>query len=736
MFEQLVFVCLLLLAVTLARLLRRGGQWGYALVVAGSFVAGVVGFGQDSRFWGAIAVCMTALTVVAPWMLDGLSRWAHGRGRLAWAVRLMGIKSLLMPGAGLSRQQQILRGVILLEQQGVDAAIAYLRDLAEASEHEGELALIHEQMVSMLFYGLRWDEGIAQYERRFHPGYAAVRPMLALGLLRAYGESGRLERAAGLLRALEEGPVGADPRSAELLGQARFTFLAYAGQSAVVDQVVAQDRCADLGLTRAVGALFHGISLARAGDSGRAAVALRRVEAVAGPRDARIIEASRQTLGQLPAGDLEIAPEVRTYARNVAERLVRFLQGATTLRHRGRATVTYALIVVAAAVYGVTVLRGEGGLGLLQMGALSPALSATQGWRAFTSIWLHASLSSLLFDAYAIWLAGHVVERLYGGARLILIVVGSAIAGQVATLALDGSPVVLAGGGHLLACGALVAGLWSLLPSRMPELAASARRSLLLTFGLLMTANLFSVVPGTWGFDTSPIGYGATVVVASLLASGPRLGVDPRSGRLATACAAAAVVVAGATLVAAAVVARDDVAGSLAASRDHVCRTGSVSVDVPAHFRATPAETQRPGWFVLGGVVDSVELRAGRIVEFVALPATTERSDGDPPSLEAPALLQARPELRHVFAVDRAELPESFAVAAGSKATAWSAWELREGAEATTLLVERELPDGRGHVLLLASPPAVLAAQPDLYAAILRDAVVGGAAVDRTTCDE
>ena len=47
---------------------------------------------------------------------------------------------------------------------------------------------------------------------------------LALGLLRAYGESGRLETAAGLLRALEEGPVGGDPKTAELLGVTRPTL--------------------------------------------------------------------------------------------------------------------------------------------------------------------------------------------------------------------------------------------------------------------------------------------------------------------------------------------------------------------------------------------------------------------------------------------------------------------------------------------------------------------------------
>lgn len=737
MFEQLLFVCLLLQTVTLVRLLRRGGQRGYALVVTASFVAGLASFGQDDRFWGAVAICMTALTIVAPWALDGLSRWAHGRGRLALAVRMLGVKSVLMPGAGLSRQQQILRGVVLLETRGVDAALEYLRQLADGSEDEGELALIHEQMVSMLFYGMRWDEGIAAYERRFHRGYAALRPMLALGLLRAYGESGRLERAAGLLRALEEGPVGADPRSAELLGQARFTFLAYAGQSGVVDQVVAQDRCSDLGLSPAVGALFHGISLARAGEPGRAEAALRRVEVVAGPRDRRIIEASRHTLHHLPKADLELEPEISRYAQSVAERLVRFLQAAAPLRRGGRAVVTYAAIVMLAIVHGIVLMRAPGGLGLLEMGALSPALADGAWARVFTSVWLHSSTSSLLFDAYAIWLAGHLVERLYGGARMGLIVLGSAIAGQSVALLFDDAAFVVAGGGHLLACGALTAGLWSLLPSRMPELASQARRSLLLTFLLLSMANLLAVVPGTWGFDTSPTGYAVTVAVASLLASGPRAGVSKLLTRFCGVVVAGLVAV---TLAAAVAVRGENVVAAILASRTSTCHSGAVAMAVPQHFRTTEPSLDRPGWFLLGGVVDALELRTANRVEFFALPEPDAANEGATPpesgDADLPALLRVRPELRHVFAVTTTELPSAFVDAAGSSVDDWSAWMLRDGSEATTLLVERPLGPGHGHLLLLASPPEVLDRQPQLYASVFAEASIGsGSMQDAARCE-
>ncbi|MCB9755637.1 MAG: hypothetical protein H6713_37380 [Myxococcales bacterium] len=207
MFEHLLLITAVILGMALLRLLRRlePGQRVYMLVVAGLLAATVVAMRREDAFLGLVAVGFTCLTVVIPWVLEGMSRRSFSRGQLSWAVRLAAARSLLMPGAGLQRQQQVLHGLGLLEREGVDAALNYFRELAGEAEDGGELAVIHEQIVSMLFYDQRWSEGIAHFEGQFHPGYAAMRPVLALGLLRAYGEAGRLDNAAGLLRALEEG---------------------------------------------------------------------------------------------------------------------------------------------------------------------------------------------------------------------------------------------------------------------------------------------------------------------------------------------------------------------------------------------------------------------------------------------------------------------------------------------------------------------------------------------------
>ena len=188
-------------------------------------------------------------------------------------MRLTGLRALLMPGAGLWRQQQILAGFALLDARGAAAALAHFRALLAAAEDPAELAMLHEQIVATLVHDLRWSEAVAHYESQFQPGFAALRPALALGLLRAYGELDRLEAAAKLLHALEDGPIGQEPGAAELLGQARLTFLAYAGATGAVDAATTGERGTSLGLSPASAALMQAVAARRAGDDARVTTA-------------------------------------------------------------------------------------------------------------------------------------------------------------------------------------------------------------------------------------------------------------------------------------------------------------------------------------------------------------------------------------------------------------------------------------------------------------------------------
>ena len=197
---------------------------------------------DGDRFLGLCAVGLCGLTVALPWLLERGARTAFGLGQPRWGVRMTGLRALLMPGAGLGRQQQILAGFGLLDRKGPAAALAHFRALLAEAEDPAELAMIHEQIVAMLLYDLRWSEATSHYESQFQPGYAALRPALVLGMLKALGELGRMREAGTLLRALEEGPLGQEPGAAELIGQARLTFLAYAGATTTVDAAVAVPR--------------------------------------------------------------------------------------------------------------------------------------------------------------------------------------------------------------------------------------------------------------------------------------------------------------------------------------------------------------------------------------------------------------------------------------------------------------------------------------------------------------
>ncbi len=62
-----------------------------------------------------------------------------------------------------------------------------------------------------------------------------------------------------------------------------------------------------------------------------------------------------------------------------------------------------------------------------------PAVAAGEYWRLWTVTLLHGSLLHLGFNMYALYLAGPIVERWYGGARFLLFYLACAAGGSVAS---------------------------------------------------------------------------------------------------------------------------------------------------------------------------------------------------------------------------------------------------------------------------------------------------------------
>lgn len=737
MFEQVLLVVTVLLGVSFLRMLRRVDSpgRGYVLVVAAVLCLALAGWVEGSRFLGVAAIGFATLVVVVPWILEHVARFAFGRGRLATAVRVAGLRAMLMPGAGLARQQHILQGLALLERHGVDRALEHFRELADDTEDDGELVLINEQIVSMLFYGQRWAEGIAHYEARFHPQYAAVRPALALGLLRAYGESGKMGHAAGLLRALENGPVGADPRASGVLSQARLTFLAYAGAASPVTSALDEEGRRALGISAASGALFRGIALSRAGEAGRARVEFERVPELADASDDRIVDAASKALADLSGRDevadapdegSELGEELEGYVDNVAERLESYVRSGPRVRRRSSSVASPVLMLMMLAGYLAVLGLDRGGVGLLQLGAFVPALWAEGQWgRVATGLFLHADPIGTIINVYAVWLAAPLLERLYGSVRVFVAAIASGAAGLVAAAAASAPDFQVYAGGNLVAIALVAAALWSLLPVRTPGLGRRTRRAMVIPLTLMALAQLLSMFEALTSFEVSPIGMG---VAAGLgIAS---LGLPTGAGWTARIQRWALIPVLLGLVAGVVSVARHD-SSSILSEQRRATEVGDVArVLLPPSFEHTdPSEPSVLEIPVVEGWVDSLALRSGALVEVVGLPVQEvdpallghDRDSSD----EEPGLLEQHGVLRHRLSASReAELPEQFAeayVAAGGARENLRSFALRQNGVWVARVVERSLPGG-DRIALLASPPEAIEHAPELYASILAQA--------------
>ncbi len=719
MFAHLLLLTVVLLGIHLVRIVRGHEALGrlYLLWLASLLAAAAIAVFDDDRFVGGVAIGLTVISVILPWMLEAGARAAFSAHRLVLAVELSRWRAVLMPGAMLGTRMPLLEGLAVLEREGVDAALNHFRGLANETEDEDALRSIDEQIVSMLFYGERWRDAISHYERRFSPGYAALRPALALGLLRAYGEAGQLERAAGLMRALEEGPFSRDPRAAEMLGQARLTFLAYVGATGTLAWISDHERFEELGLSEAAAAFYRGVALGRAGEVQQAESTLRSVESLAGPSDARLTMSAKRRIEALGEGALELEPELRSYAQGVAQRLMSLLRAAPGWRLHGRRTwVTYALIMALAGVYGVVLSLDGGGPGLVRLGAMTRELWAAGAWeRSLTSLWLHHDLLALLASAYALWLSGQLVERIFGPARMFLLAFVPPAAGTLVG-AWVSPQLIVPSGASLLTLSVLTGALWTLLPSRTPGLAARARRNLVVTLSALALITLLMILPASLGSPTSP-----WAVLTTVIASGAVVLTAPveRPGSITQRLAAlAAIVLLGLQAFA---WWRMDQSPLQQSELEAVltCDAGGVAFEAPARFEPVRPDPQELyGLPIYAGVLDRLELdarSAGGVVQLVATP---------PSSDEGLALLAHDEGLsRRVGVTQATSRPELFAAD-------WRVADLRINGRVIARVVERELVDDDGEtravLSLVAAPAEALDHAPEVYAGLLESARLEG----------
>jgi membrane associated rhomboid family serine protease len=180
-------------------------------------------------------------------------------------------------------------------------------------------------------------------------------------------------------------------------------------------------------------------------------------------------------------------------------------------------TVTYGLLALTVATSLLTLLGRQSELESLLLLDKFAILFDGEYWRLLTVVLVHGSLIHLLFNMYALWTIGPIVEVLYGPWRYLAIYGLCAVAGSAASYATSPNPAVGASGAVFGLFGAL------LVADRVhkPALTRNAR-NLTMQIGILIGINLvigFSIpgidnaahvgglLAGAWlGFVLVPLG--------------------------------------------------------------------------------------------------------------------------------------------------------------------------------------------------------------------------------------
>ena len=132
-------------------------------------------------------------------------------------------------------------------------------------------------------------------------------------------------------------------------------------------------------------------------------------------------------------------------------------------------------------------LGGSGGP-LTEAGAVyGPAVAAGEWWRLGTAAFLHLGLLHILFNMYALWLFGPIMEQMYGHVEFAVIYLLCALGGNVLTIL--AAPDVPAVG----ASGAIFGlfGLAFIVSRRRHLLLGPEARAMLSRVGTLLVLNLF-----------------------------------------------------------------------------------------------------------------------------------------------------------------------------------------------------------------------------------------------------
>ena len=493
-----------------------------------------------------VAESAAAVLTLGPRFLDSLERGALERDRIRRAARIALLRELIAPGRSTALRRRRLDHLARARAGDVPSVIRELKAELDATREAEHALALREELATIFFFDQRFAEGIDEVEQHLSVEDVAERPVLAAYLLRAYGETGRLDEMARVMELIEGSPLGRDLAGAGLLAQARMTFLAFTGRRAHVEALLAG------ALGRRLPERAHALLLE---------AALRRSE------------------GTLSEPPVVLSDDVRALTERVFDRAARPVQAQPVMR---RAPVTLVLVGVNVIAFAAQWAFGavEDAGTLVHAGALfRPAVLAGQWWRLFTPMFLHGGPLHLGVNMYGLYILGRFTEDVFGPERFLCVYLASGVAGGVAST-LVGQPALSVGasGAIMGLLGALIVVL-VLRRGHWPE---AWRRTLLVNLVLLCAIQIYI------GFQIPMIDNAAHVggvvggAMATLLfAPGALLGDGQRARAFIRALAAAlccASVAAGVLALATPV----DKTLAILPTREVV--VGGVQLRVPAHF--------------------------------------------------------------------------------------------------------------------------------------------------------
>ena len=475
---------------------EQGGYMG--LLAANLVLAGWLLLSDNvMSAWSFVSIGAFVFMVVLPPFIDRAARRAVLAERMDLAVRLTALRELLQPGAKVGRIRKALEPMRRVRRGEAEKVLQEIgEDLEKRDGIERKALQIH--FLSVLLYDRRWREAVEYFEDNLPPEVMAFHPPLASGMVRAYGETGDIEKMSAVMGLLEDSPGVSDSAASEILDQARIMFLAFCGRYGELDELLKPR--SGFAQTTDQGTRYAWLGIgAKMNNKKEEARSLlnKALDKLKGRSVRKELTRHLEELDGFEAPSESLGLEI--VVQQAEKVLDRAQLKASLPRVRGGnilkiAPVTVCLILVCVLVWIGMELIGEGSgdpATLILWGAnMKEAVRGGQYYRLVSSVFLHAHWVHLALNMFVLVILGRMAEQILGRSLYVVVFIVAGAVGSAASFALGEAPLSVGSSGAIFGIlGAMVTALGAG-KGRWPD----AWRKSLITIFLILGG--LSLLPG------------------------------------------------------------------------------------------------------------------------------------------------------------------------------------------------------------------------------------------------